>query len=572
LIALNERGERRTFTYAELLAGTQRLAAALRGAGVERGDRVGIYMPTTPEAIMAMLACTRIGAIHLVVFAGFGSGALSERLRLAGAKVLLASDITLRKGKEVPLWSIVKDALDDPESPIEQVVVLSRTTLTLEGADGRLQGWDDFIASGANHRDDHQEMEANEPAFVLATSGTTAKPKLAVHSHGAYQVGIGSTANWHMGLRPDDIWWSTSDIGWIVGHSFIVYAPLLAGCTTIAYEGALDFPDAGNFYRLLERERVTGLFTAPTAVRMLMAHGIEQARASDLSSIERVFCAGEVLNVPAWEWFQKEVFADRIPVIDHMWQTETGGPVFGNPWGLGMSPIKPGSAGVALPGFFAEVRTMEGEPVPTGEKGIVVITRPFPGLTATIWGDPERYAADYWGRIPGCYFTGDAASVDEDGYFWFSGRADEIIKIAGHRIGTIEVETALLRHPSVAEAGVTGRPDELRGEVISAFVVLRAGNEPSDSLKKALLATVRHELGPVAVIAELHFVRSLPKTRSGKIMRRVFKAVVLERDPGDISTIEDAGSVAEARAAWQELREQMEADEQPASRESRALG
>jgi acetyl-CoA synthetase len=237
-----------------------------------------------------------------------------------------------------------------------------------------------------------------------------------------------------------------------------------------------------------------------------------------------------------------------------------------------MSPIKPGSAGVALPGFFAEVRTMEGEPVPTGEKGIVVITRPFPGLTATIWGDPERYAADYWGRIPGCYFTGDAASVDEDGYFWFSGRADEIIKIAGHRIGTIEVETALLRHPSVAEAGVTGRPDELRGEVISAFVVLRAGNEPSDSLKKALLATVRHELGPVAVIAELHFVRSLPKTRSGKIMRRVFKAVVLERDPGDISTIEDAGSVAEARAAWQELREQMEADEQPAGRESRGLG
>jgi acetyl-CoA synthetase len=254
---------------------------------------------------------------------------------------------------------------------------------------------------------------------------------------------------------------------------------------------------------------------------------------------------------------QQEVFADRVPVIDHMWQTETAGPVFGNPYGISLLPIKPGAAGIALPGISADVRTLEGEPCPPGEKGIVVLTRPFPGLTPTIWGDPERYAREYWQRIPGVYFTGDAASIDEDGYIWFSGRADEIIKIAGHRIGTIEVETAFLRHPAVAEAGVCGRPDDLRGEVVSAFVVLRAGNQPSDELRRDLIATVRRELGPVAVIGEVNFVRMLPKTRSGKIMRRVFKAVTLDRDPGDISTIEDAGSVEEARAAWQQLRAEM---------------
>jgi acetyl-CoA synthetase len=267
-----------------------------------------------------------------------------------------------------------------------------------------------------------------------------------------------------------------------------------------------------------------------------------------------VLCAGEVLNAPAWEWLQKEVFADHVPVIDHMWQTETGGPVFGNPYGISLLPIKPGSAGIPLPGFAAEVRTPEGDPVAAGEKGIVVFTRPFPGLTPAIWNDPERYARDYWGIIPGVYFTGDAARVDEDGYFWFSGRADEIIKIAGHRIGTIEVETAFLRHPSVAEAGVTGRPDDLRGEVISAFVVLRQGFQPSPEVERELRDTVRREMGPVVVIGDINFVRMLPKTRSGKIMRRVFKAVVLERDPGDISTIEDAGSVEEAREAWQHMQ------------------
>jgi acetyl-CoA synthetase len=397
-------------------------------------------------------------------------------------------------------------------------------------------------------------MEANEPAFILATSGTTAKPKLAVHTHGGYQVWIHAMARWMFGLRPTDVWWSTSDIGWVVGHSYIVYAPLLVGCTTLAYEGALDYPGPDVFWHLIEEFGVTGVFTSPTAVRLLMRYGSEPTKSADHSSLERLFCAGEVLNAPAWEWLQRDVLDDRIPVIDHMWQTETGGPVFGNPYGVGMLPIKPGSAGIPLAGIDAEVVDADGNPSPPGEKGIMVIKRPFPGLTASLWGEPERYGRDYWERMPGVYYTGDSAHVDEDGYVFFAGRADEIIKIASHRLGTIEVETAFLTHPAVAEAGVTGRPDELRGETIAAFVVLRQGHESSDGLREELLAAVRRELGAVAVVSELNVVSILPKTRSGKIMRRVLKAVVLDTDPGDITTIEDEGSVEEARHAWQEMK------------------
>ena len=545
LIAHNERGERRSFTYGELHGEVKRAGAALRGLGVKKGDRVAIYMPTTAEAIILMLGAIRIGAVILVVFAGFGAGALGERAKLAGAKLLFATDLTYRKGKDVPLVPIVEEAAR-VSGCVERTVVFRRGT----------DDWERFLVGGAGQDDAHVELEANEPAFILATSGTTAKPKLAVHTHGGYQVYVYSMAKWMFGLKPTDIWWSTSDIGWVVGHSYIVFAPLLIGCTTIAYEGALDHPDAETFYRVVAQERVSGVFTSPTAVRLLMRYGTEPSKRHELASLERFFCAGEVLNAPAWEWLQKEVLADRIPVIDHYWQTETGGPVVGNPYGVGTLPIKPGSSGVPLAGIEAEVVMPDGTPCPPNEKGIFVITRPFPGLTATIWGDPERYASDYWSKVPGrnVYFTGDATAIDDDGYVWFSGRADEIIKIAGHRIGTIEVETAFLRNNAVAEAGVTGRPDELRGEVCSAFIVLKQGRTPSEELRKELLATVRHELGPVAVIGELNFVDMLPKTRSGKIMRRVLKAVIVDRDPGDISTIEDEGSVEEAREAWQQMK------------------
>jgi acetyl-CoA synthetase len=513
-------------------------------------------MPTSPEAIVLMLACARVGAIHLVVFAGFGAGALGERVRLAEAKAVFATDLTYRKGKDVPLKGIVDDALREVPS-VKKLVVFQRGDGRLPMQEGRDLLWDDFLKLGAGQPSGHEEMESSEPAFILATSGTTARPKLAVHTQGAYQVLVHSMGRWMFALKPEDVWWSTSDIGWVVGHSYIVYAPLLAGCTTIAYEGGLDHPGPEAFYRIVAENHVTGVFTSPTAVRLLMKYGADPARGHDLGSLQRVFCAGEVLNPPAWEWLQKEVLEDRIPVIDHMWQTETSGPIVGNPYGVAMLPIKPGSPGIPLPGIDAGVMTPEGQECGPGEKGIFVIKRPFPGLTASLWGEPERYGTDYWDRIPGLsiYFSGDAAALDEDGYVWFSGRADEIIKIAGHRIGTIEVETAFLRHPAVAEAGVTGRPDPVRAEVISAFVVLKQGRDPSDALRQELLDTVRRELGPVAVIGDLNFVPMLPKTRSGKIMRRVLKAVTLNKEPGDISTIEDEGSVEEARQAWEHMRQ-----------------
>ncbi len=559
LICEDERGARTLLTYSQLRSEVRRVAAALRGLGIGAGDRVGVYMPTCQEAIVLMLACLRIGAIHIAVFAGFGSGALGDRLEMAGAKALFCSDVTYRKGKDVPLKGIVDDALAPSGVGVEKVVVHRRGGEAPPMREGRDIYWPDFLMLGDGKSDEVQWLESNEPAYILATSGTTAKPKLAVHTHGGYQVYIHAMGDWVFGLKAKDIWWSTSDIGWVVGHSYIVYAPLLAGCTTIAFEGALDHPGPETFYRIVETNAVSGIFTSPTAVRMLMKYGTEPAKKHNLGSLTRVVCAGEVLNEPAWEWLQKEALGDRVPVIDHMWQTETGGPIFGNPWGLGMLPIKPGSGGIALPGVEAMVVSPEGEELGPNEKGMMVINRPFPGLTATLWGEVERYANDYWRRIPGktLYLSGDASSFDEDGYVWFSGRADEIIKIAGHRIGTIEVETAFLRHPAVAEAGVTARPDPLRMEVIAAFVVLKKDYKPSDELRRELLDTVRRELGPIAVIGDLNFVSVLPKTRSGKIMRRVLKAVTLDTDPGDISTIEDAGSVQDAREAWETMRREI---------------
>ena len=553
LIGLDERGGRRALTYAELLAEVERVAAGLRGLGIGKGDRLTIYMPTSVEAIVAMLATVRIGAIHCVVFAGFGAGALGERIRASGSRIVLTTDVTYRKGKDVDLLSIVDDALDAGPSDVEHLVVLRRSDDSRPSRAGEL-AWDDLVAAADRHSGAVEDTGAEDAAFILATSGTTAKPKLAVHTHGGYGVHIAAMGDWVFGLRAGETWWSTSDIGWVVGHSYIVYAPLMAGTTTLAYEGAIDHPDPDAPWSIIEREGVTGVFSSPTAIRLLMRYGEAVPKRHDLSRLERVFSAGEVLNAPAWEWLQQTVFEDRVPVIDHMWQTETGGPIFGNPYGYSLLPIKPGSAGLALPGVEADVIDQDGQPVGVGEKGIMRIKRPFPGLIATLWGEPERYVTDYWDRIPGGYYVGDAAHIDADGYVWFAGRADEIIKIAGHRLGTIEVETAFLRHPAVAEAGVTGVPDELRGEVIGAFVALKAGHEPSDELHRELLQTVRHELGPVAVIGHLSVVATLPKTRSGKIMRRVLKAVALDRDPGDISTIEDEGSVAEARRAVEELR------------------
>ena len=564
LIYFNERSERAVHTYAQVLDEVKRIAAALRGLGIGKGDRITIYMPTSAEAVMLMLATVRIGALHSVVFAGFGASALGDRIEASGSKAVFTADVTYRKGKEGALVPIVEEALKIGGATVEHVVIWERTH------DGKPEGlrytssytsWSDFVASGAGQSSDVEKMEANEPAWILATSGTTAKPKLAVHTHGGYQVYVASMGKWCFGLKPEDVWWATSDIGWIVGHSYMIYAPLIIGCTTVVFEGALDYPHAeANWRVVVEEFGASGIFTSPTAVRLLMRYGDGPLASVDHSRLERVVCAGEVLNAPAWDWLQNTILKNRAPVIDHMWQTETGGPAFGNPYGIELLPIKPGSATIPLPGIDAAVVTMEGEPCGPNEKGIMTIRRPFPGLTPALWGEPERYGRDYWEKIPGVYYSGDSAHIDDDGYVWFAGRADEIIKIAGHRIGTIEVESAFLKHPSVAECGVIGRPDETRGEVVSAFVLLKHGHSGSAELTKALIDTVRRELGPVAVIGELNFVSMLPKTRSGKIMRRVLKAVILDRDPGDITTIEDEGSVDDARQAWQQMRAEVKGE------------
>jgi len=560
LVWLREDGAERRLTYAELLHEVERVAAALRALGIGKGDRVTLSMPVSVEAICVMLGCARVGAIHSVVFAGFGAGALGQRIRLSGSKAVFVSDSTRRRGGVVPLKGILDEALAEGGHAVEHVIVERREPDAAPAGPGELD-WEDFLRGGEGGDGSLEVVGAMDPLFILATSGTTATPKLAVHVHGGYMVGLEAMGRWVYGLDRDDVWWSTSDIGWVVGHSYIVYGPLLAGATSIAYEGSLDYPDVEQLWRLIGREGVTGLFTAPTAVRMLMQHGAERAAGHDLSSLTRLFCAGETLNPPAWEWLQRDVLGDRVPVIDHMWQTETGVPLFANPWGLGVEEIRPGSAGLPMPGWdVAIVDPQTHAELPTGETGMMVVRRPFPSLTPTIWGDPERWARDYWSRVPDCYTSGDACRFDADGYAWFSGRADEVVKIAAHRIGTVEVETAFLHHPAVAEAGATGRPDELRGEVIAAFVVLKPGVEPAPDLERELRATVRDVLGPVVVIGEVHVVSSLPKTRSGKIMRRVLKAVVTGVDVGDVSTIENEGSVEDARAAAEALRAEARRD------------
>ena len=396
LAYVNERGARRVLTYSQLLHEVRRFAAALRGLGVQKGDRVTLSMPTCPEAVILMLACARVGAIHSVVFAGFGAQALADRISASGSRVVFTADVTYRKSKHVPLKPIVDAALRTSAHCVEHVVVLNRSDESGPMEPGRDISWPAFLADGDEQTADWVSMESNEPAFILATSGTTAKPKLAVHTHGGYQVHVYSMGRWCFGLKPTDVWWATSDIGWIVGHSYQVYAPLVTGCTTVIFEGALDHPEPDTNWRIVVEELgATGIFTSPTAVRALMKYGDGPLASVDHSRVERVFSAGEVLNAPAWDWMQDTILGGRVPVIDHMWQTETSGPVFGNPYGLGMLPIKPGSATIPLPGIDAAVVRTDGTPCEVGEKGIMVLKRPFPGLTASLWGERVRYGRDY---------------------------------------------------------------------------------------------------------------------------------------------------------------------------------
>ena len=547
-----ENGEglpKRVLTYDELLLEVKKFAAGLKALGITRGDRVTIYMPMVPEAAIAMLACTRIGAIHSVVFGGFGYGALADRMEDAESRIVVTADVAYRRGTVVKLKEVVDEALKERRHKIEKVIVLKRGAQNPPMTPGRDLFWEEAIEKGNGTNADVEKMRADELAFILYTSGTMAKPKGTVQPHGSYQVYIYAMGKWVYDMQQGEVWWSTSDVGWIVGHSYVVYAPLLFGCTTIMYEGLPDHPTPDVWWQILERNKVNRLWISPTGVRALMKYGDDYPKKYDLSSVKLVVCAGEVLNPPAWEWLQKRVFQDRIAVIDHMWQTETGGPIVGNPCGIALLPIKPGSATIPLPGVDADIVDEEGKPVSSGVEGTFVIRRPIPGLTPTLWRDHTRYVESYWSKFPGVYTSGDAALKDEDGYIWFLGRVDEVIKISAHRIGTIEIESALLQHPSVAEAAVVGRPDQLRGETACAFVVLKSGVVPADDLKQVLRESVRKTMGPIVIISDIYFVSILPKTRSGKIMRRVVRAIITDKPLGDFSTIEDESSIEELKRA-----------------------
>ena len=532
LIWLGEDGEERIFTYAMLRRQVARLAGGLKELGVRKGDRVIIYMPLTPEGIMATLACARIGAIHSVVYAGLGAGALRQRIEDAGAKVVLCADVGYRRGRRIDLKSIVDEAVEG-NPHVEHVVVHRRVSPALELQEGET----DFaeLMSRGSPDTPCEVMDSEDWLFILYTSGSTGKPKGTAYTHGGYMVG--TTHLWRIAcdIKENDIYWCTSDIGWIVGHSIMVYGPLVNGSTILVREGAPDYPHPGIVWEIVERYQVNKLYTAPTAVRMFMRMGEEHPRRYDLSSLKLMVCAGEPLNPEAQLWAYEHIMQRRGPVLDNWWQTETAAPTIGT---LPCMDAKPGRAGRPFPGIRAEVLDHEGRPVPPGKGGLLCLRGAWPHMFRTIWGDRPRYEA-YWQTVPGVYTSGDVATVDEDGYISVLGRADDVLNVAGHRIGTADVESALVSHPAVGEAAVIGKPDPVKGEAIKAFVILRKGHEPSDQLAHALISHVRHELGAIAAPAEIAFVPSLPKTRSGKIMRRVLKAQELGLDPGDLTTIEE---------------------------------
>ena len=532
---LGEDGSERVFTYGRLAQLVNRFANGLRSLGVGKGDRVVIYMPLSPEGAIAMLACARIGAVHSVVYAGFSVGALRDRILDAQAKVVITADVGYRRGNEVDLKGICDQSVDGLDL-VEHIIVWSRKGI--QGAPGPKEVDFDNLMAENGVDCPAEEMDSEDPLFILYTSGTTGKPKGVLHVHGGYMVGTYYHFKTFWDVKDDDVFWCTSDIGWVVGHSYIVYAPLVAGATTVFREGAIDYPHPGVFYETIEKYGVNVIFTAPTALRMLMRYGEEYPQKYDLKSLRFLTCAGEPLNPEALKWTYEHICGSGEwgHIVDNWWQTETGGPCLGT---SATMPVKPGRVGRPLPGASMDIVDREGQPITEPDKGgLLVITRPFPHFFRAVYGDPDRYSQD-WNTIPGVYLTGDVALRDADGYYMVVGRADDVLNVAGHRIGSAEVESALVSHPAVAEAAVIGKPDELRGETIKGFVTLRMGQEPSDEMVDALKLHVRNELGPIAVPAELEFTPTLPKTRSGKIMRRLLKAQELGLDPGDITTLEE---------------------------------
>jgi acetyl-CoA synthetase len=547
-----EDGKTLQWTYAELHEQVCKFANVLLLLGVKPEDCVAIYMPMIPELPVAMLACARIGAVHSVVFGGFSAVALADRIADAKAKILITADGGFRRGKIVPLKETADAALEKCPT-IERSIVVQRTNGKVDWREGRDLWWHEVMEK-ADHKCDAEGFDSEHPLYILYTSGTTGKPKGVLHTSAGYLLQCQWSTNLVFDLRDDDVYWCTADIGWVTGHSYIVYGPLANGATVLMYEGAPDHPKKDRFWELIENYKVTILYSSATAVRAFMAWGQDWINKHDLSSLRLLGTVGEPINPAAWKWYFDVIGKGRCPIVDTWWQTETGS-IQISPL-PGATPTKPGSATRPLPGVAARVVNMQGQPVPAGETGYLVLEKPWPSMLRTIYGDDERYKREYWSKIPGVYFTGDAAQVDKDGYIWVLGRVDDVIKVAGHRLSSMEIESALVSHPSVAEAAVVARPDEIKGEAIVVFVTLRAGNTPSKGTRDALGDHVASTIGTIARPAEIRFAEGLPKTRSGKIMRRLLRELAQKGGiSGDTTTLEDL-SVIERLAKSQNLDEE----------------
>ncbi|HEY6119279.1 MAG TPA: acetate--CoA ligase [Pyrinomonadaceae bacterium] len=545
LIWEGEPGEQRTLTYQQLHSDVSRFANVLKRAGVETGDRVALYLPLIPELAIAMLACARIGATHSVIFAGFSSSALVDRINDASCKVVITSDGAWRRGKEVKLKAAVDETLKHTPS-VQSCIVVRRTGTPIHMEPGRDYWWHELIET-VDSKCPAEQLDSEHPLYILYTSGTTGKPKGILHTTAGYLLQAHLTTKWIFDLKDEDVYWCTADIGWVTGHSYVVYGPLSNGATVLMYEGAPNHPEPDRFWSIVERHRVNILYTAPTAIRAFIKWGEHWPLRHDLSSLRLLGTVGEPINPEAWMWYREIIGKGRCPIVDTWWQTETGA-IMISPL-PGATPTKPGSATKPFPGIEADVVTREGRQVGANEGGYLVIKRPWPAMLRTIWGDDERYRQQYWSQLDGIYFAGDGARCDADGYFWIMGRIDDVINVSGHRLGTAEVESALVSHEAVAEAAVVGRPDELKGSAIVAFVTLEGSHRPADRLKEELRAHVTKEIGALARPDEIRFADMLPKTRSGKIMRRLLREIATSGAvEGDVTTLEDFSVLEKLRA------------------------
>ncbi len=536
LVWEGEPGDSRVLTYLDLHREVQRFSNALRSLGVQKGDRVTIYLGMVPELPIAMLACARIGAVHSVVFGGFSAEALAGRIQDAQAKVLITQDGAWRRGQVVPLKQFADQALESCPS-VEKVVVLRRAGNEVPTRPGRDVWWHELVASSPATCP-AEPVDSEHPLYILYTSGTTGKPKGVLHTTAGYLLGVHMTSKWVFDLKDEDVYWCTADIGWVTGHSYIVYGPLSNGATSVMYEGAPDWPDKDRYWRIVEKYRVNVLYTSPTFIRTAMKWGPEYPRRCDLTSLRLLGTVGEPINPEAWMWYHENIGGGRCPIVDTWWQTETGGMMIAPL--PGATTTMPGTATRPLPGISADIRTKDGRSVDTNEGGYLVLTRPWPAMLRTIWGDDERYRRQYWSEIEGVYFTGDGARRDEHGNHWIMGRVDDVINVSGHRLGTAEIESALVSHEAVAEAAVVGRPDELKGSAIVAFVTLQGGRTGDDALRAALREHVAKEIGALAKPDDIRFTDALPKTRSGKIMRRLLREIAASGSVvGDVTTLED---------------------------------